>query len=229
MEKKKKERCENILNVPTFLNISRIILTFVIVYMIIIESRITYIVIVFGIAAITDWFDGFIARKYNLVNDFGAKADMLADRFLWVGTALTFVVVFGIKGELNVIHGVQALLIMIREIIALPFALAAFFNGELFPPARYVAKMTTFAQGFALPALMLSVFYPLFIYASFPLAVFIGVIGTISGLYYIEDVSRTFEKNQRYAVLEHTQDAKLQNDKHLDVAKLREKKQGEKK
>ena len=81
-EIKKKVENEKIITVPTFLNISRIILTFVVIYMIITDTKIVNIVIVFSIAALTDWFDGFIARKYGLVNEFGAKADMLADRFL---------------------------------------------------------------------------------------------------------------------------------------------------
>lgn len=187
-ELKKKIENDNIITIPTFLNISRIILTFVVIYMIIIDSKIINIVIIFAIAALTDWFDGKIARKYGLVNDFGAKADMLADRFLWVGTAAALFVVFGLRERLDILHGTQLLLIMSREIITAPSAVVAFFEGGLFPKARYIAKVTTFVQGFAIPALMLSVFYPKWIYLSLPLSLFIGISGTISGLYYMKDV-----------------------------------------
>lgn len=189
----KNKHDDKIFTVPTFLNISRVILTFVVIYMIITGSDIVYIIIVFAVAALTDWFDGAIARKYELVSEFGAKADMLADRFLWIGTSLAFVIVMGIKGQLNILHGVQLLLIMIREIITAPFALVAFFSGGMFPSARYIAKVTTFTQGFALPALMLSAFYPAWGYLSFPLSVFLGIIGTISALHYIKDVQRLQE------------------------------------
>ncbi len=185
---KKKVENDKIITIPTFLNISRIILTFIVIYMIIIDSKIINIVIVFAIAALTDWFDGFIARKYGLVNEFGAKSDMLADRFLWVGTSVALFVVFGLRERLDILHGVQLLLIMIREIITAPSAIAAFFEGGLFPRARYIAKVTTLIQGFAIPALMLSVFYPKWIYLSLPLSVFLGISGTISGLYYMKDV-----------------------------------------
>ena len=151
---------KKVLNFPTLLNISRIVLTFVVVYMIITNMPIINIVIVFSIAAITDWFDGRIARKYNIVNEFGKKADMVADRFLWIGTALAFIVIFGIRGQLQPIHGFQILLIMIREIISAPSAIVALFSGRGFPNSRYIAKITTFAQGFALPSVMLSVYYP---------------------------------------------------------------------
>ena len=97
---KKQEKIS--LNIPTLLNISRIILTFVVIFMIIIDSRVSYIVVVFVIAALTDWFDGRIARRYNLVNDFGKKADMVADRFLWIGTAAAFIFIYGIRGQLEI-------------------------------------------------------------------------------------------------------------------------------
>lgn len=188
MVKKRKKENDNIWTIPTFLNATRIILTFVVVYMIIIGSDVNLIVTIFVIAALTDWFDGRIARKYNLANDFGAKADMTADRFLWVGTALAFILVYGIKGRLEAIHGFQALMIMIREIITAPSAIVALFSGRGFPKARFVAKATTFAQGFALPSLLLSVFYPYWVYFSFPVSILTGILGIISGFYYISDV-----------------------------------------
>jgi len=177
-----------ILTVPTFLNVSRIILTFVIVYMIIIDSNIIKIVFVFVIAALTDWFDGYIARKYNLANEFGRKADMFADRVLWIGTALAFIFVFGIRGRLEAVHGWQILLIMSREIISAPFAIVGAFSGVVFPHARYVAKITTFLQGFALPAVILSVYYQQWTYFSLPLSIVIGGLGIVSGLHYIKDI-----------------------------------------
>ncbi len=185
---------KKILTIPTLLNISRVILTFVIVYMIMIESNVIKIVVVFVIAALTDWFDGRIARKYHLVNEFGRKADMVADRFLWIGTAVAFVVFFGLRGRLDNLDAIQLLLIMIREIITAPFAITAFFSGALFPHTRYIAKATTFIQGFALPALLLSIYYPKWLYLSIPLSIALGVIGLISGLYYIRDVKNIQEK-----------------------------------
>ena len=179
---------KDMLNIPTFLNVARIVLTFVISYMIVVDSDIKLIVFVFVIAAITDWFDGYLARKFKMTNDFGRKADMFADRFLWVGTALTLIFVFGVKGRLEPIHGLQILLIMTREIIAAPFALAGLFSGTVFPPTRHIAKLTTFIQGFALPSLMLSIFYPIWLYVSLPLSLVIGITGAVSGLHYIHDL-----------------------------------------
>jgi len=92
---------EILFNVPTFLNLARILLTFVVAYMIITGQDIIFTVGVFVVAALTDWFDGRIARKYHLVNSFGAKADMVADRFLWIGTALVLAIAFGMGENSN--------------------------------------------------------------------------------------------------------------------------------
>ena len=175
-------------NIPNFLSISRIIFTFIIVYLIFTNAPIPLIVTVFVIAALTDWFDGFLARRYRWTSEFGRKADMIADRFLWAGTALTFIAVFGLEGRLNWTYGVQLLFIMSRELITFPFALIAFVSGKPIPHARYIAKVTTFAQGFALPALILSLNNPLWSWISMPLSLVCAATGSISAWYYLCDI-----------------------------------------
>ena len=196
MKKENRKAEEKIITIPTIITILRIILTFVVIYMIITDAKIVSIVVVFGIAAFTDWLDGTIARKFNMTSEFGAKADMLADRFLWMGTALAFLFIWGIRGQLEIIQGVQLLLIMSREVITAPIAIIAFFSKGLFPKVRYEGKITTFVQGFALPALILSVIYPSWIYLSLPLSMLLGVLGTIAAIYYIKDVQKMLEKKK---------------------------------
>lgn len=175
-------------NIPNILTISRIVLTFVVVYMIFTRANIAYTLAVFVFAAFTDFLDGQLARMFNWVSEFGRKADMIADRFLWMGTALAFLVSFGIYGELNWTHGLQLMFIMTREIISAPFALIAFFSGNPVPHARYIAKVTTFLQGFAIPSLILSLYYPVWSYVSWPFAAAILITGGMSALHYIRDV-----------------------------------------
>ncbi len=66
--------------------------------------------VVFAIAAISDWLDGYIARKYNLVTDFGKLMDPLADKVL-VLTALIMLI------PLGRIPAWIALLIIVREVV----------------------------------------------------------------------------------------------------------------
>ena len=90
------------MNLPNKITISRIVLSIIIITMLLfpfdsagitvpklfvnesIVVDITYIIvaILFIIASITDFFDGYLARKYNLVTDFGKMIDAIADKIL---------------------------------------------------------------------------------------------------------------------------------------------------
>ena len=71
-------------NIPNILTITRIVLTFIIVILGITNH--TYIAIILTIiAALTDLFDGFIARKYHLETIIGAKLDAVADKIFAIG------------------------------------------------------------------------------------------------------------------------------------------------
>lgn len=184
-------------NIPNFLTISRIVITFIVIYMIFTHASLIAIVVLFVIGALTDFFDGLLARKFKWVSEFGRKSDMIADRFLWSGTALAFIISYGIFRQLDWTHGIQILLIMARELITLPFAFVAFFSGTHLPQARYIAKVTTTLQGFALPALILSINYPLWIYFSAPVSVACAITGFKSALYYINDTQKLKGKRKK--------------------------------
>lgn len=64
---------------------------------------------IFSIAAITDWFDGYLARRWQQTSDFGAFLDPVADK-LMVAVALILLV------SLNRTHAIFAMIIIGREI-----------------------------------------------------------------------------------------------------------------
>ena len=175
-------------NIPNFLTISRFVITFIVMYMIITGENLILVIFIFAIGALTDYFDGMLARKYKWESEFGRMSDMVADRFLWIGTSIAFMFAYGLVGALGGIIGIQLLFILTREIISAPFVLIAFPSGTALPPARYIAKLTTFLQGFALPALMLGTLYPWLIYLSFPLSVLCFLTGFISAVFYLKDI-----------------------------------------
>lgn len=183
--------------IPNLLTISRVILTFVVIYLIFTNADIKATIIIFAIAAITDWLDGALARKFKWESEFGRKADMIADRFLWIGTALAFIISFGMSKKLEAIHGIQLLFIMAREIITAPFAVAYTLSNKPIPHATYIAKTTTFIQGFALPALILSVYYPKWLIISIPLSIVCLITGSISAKHYIKNTSTTKNFNKK--------------------------------
>ena len=74
--------------------------------------------------------------------------------------------------------------------MSLPFAAVAFMSRKGIPDARLIGKAINWFQGAAIPALILSIQYPNFVYISFPISIILGVIGPISAYYYIKDLQK---------------------------------------
>ena len=72
------------MNLPNRLTVLRLILTFVFVAILSVEFPHwrSLALIVFAVAAITDFLDGHLARKHNLITSFGKLMDPLADKVL---------------------------------------------------------------------------------------------------------------------------------------------------
>ena len=105
--------------------------------------------ILFVIAAVTDWFDGYFARRYHQISRFGRFLDPIADKLL-VAAALVMLVDSGTLRGLNVL---AALIILAREILVsgLREFLAELRVGL---PVSQLAKWKTGAQMVAIAALL---------------------------------------------------------------------------
>ena len=79
-------------NIPIFLTILRVILIpfFVVAFYLPIPSAPFITTLIFFIAGVTDWFDGYLARKWNQTTPLGAFLDPVADKVL---VAVAFVCV----------------------------------------------------------------------------------------------------------------------------------------
>ena len=82
------------MNIPNFLSIIRIILIPLFLYFIFIPSveMREWALVVFCVASLTDLFDGWSARKFNQVTDFGKFLDPLADKFLVISALIAFLI-----------------------------------------------------------------------------------------------------------------------------------------
>ncbi len=86
----------NIWNIPNLLTFFRIALIPVLVFLLLSSSELLSIlsVLVFSIASITDWLDGYLARKMNIVTNLGKFLDPIADKLL-IAAALVMLVGLG--------------------------------------------------------------------------------------------------------------------------------------
>ena len=96
--------------------------------------------VIFCVASLTDMLDGKIARKYNLVTNFGKFMDPLADKLL-VCTALICLT------SMNRLNVIVVLVIIAREFIISGFRLVASDNGIVIA-ASYWGKFKTVSQMF---------------------------------------------------------------------------------
>lgn len=109
----------------------------------------------FVIAAATDFLDGYIARKYNLVTDFGKFLDPIADKLL-VASVLFMI---AIDGTIPNPWGVIVVsLIMGRELIIDAFRLIACTKG-LVLAADIIGKAKTMVQCWTMPLCILLAFF----------------------------------------------------------------------
>jgi CDP-diacylglycerol---glycerol-3-phosphate 3-phosphatidyltransferase len=134
---------------PNQLTVLRIILTpvFFILFITGEPLLVQLSLLVFIIAAITDWYDGWLARKFNYITEWGKFMDPLADKIL-TSTAFFGFVFVGILDLWMVI------LIILRDIIITGLRSYADYRKVAFTTANS-AKWKTFFQMFFLYYLLL--------------------------------------------------------------------------
>jgi CDP-diacylglycerol--glycerol-3-phosphate 3-phosphatidyltransferase len=116
----------------------------------------------FVMASITDFFDGYIARKRNIVTVFGSFLDPIADKFLVVSSLIMLL-------ALDRVHPIVVIILVVREMYMTSLRLLALTEGVEVPVSS-MGKWKTGAQMVAIPMLMI---YDEFLWMDLPL------IGTI--------------------------------------------------
>jgi cardiolipin synthase len=103
---------------------------------------------VFVVAAITDWFDGFLARRWNQTSAFGAFLDPVADKLMVAGALLVLV-------QLGRVNAIIAFIIIGREIaISALREWMAQLGASKSVAVSSLGKIKTAAQMTAIPLLL---------------------------------------------------------------------------
>lgn len=136
---------------PNQLTTLRIILTPIFLYLFLspdpVLIRVSFIVYV--IAALTDWYDGWLARKFNYITNWGKFMDPLADKILTSAVFLGFVF-------LDMVELWMVIIIISRDLLVTLIRLYADYKKIKFTTSR-IAKTKTFLQ-------MSFLYYLLFFY-----------------------------------------------------------------
>ncbi len=128
------------MNLPNKLTLIRIFLTPFYLAAMIIDFDYHFIVaaILFTIASITDFLDGSIARKRNIVTTFGKLCDPLADKMLTTAALLAFM-------SIGVCNIWIVMIILTREFLVTSFRLVATSQGIVIPAGIW-GKVKTATQ-----------------------------------------------------------------------------------
>jgi CDP-diacylglycerol--glycerol-3-phosphate 3-phosphatidyltransferase len=134
------------MNLPNKLTIARLIMTPLFLAALLITFPHNYLValVIFALASITDYIDGNLARKYNLITDFGKFLDPLADKMLTTAAFLGFI-------HLNIGVGITwiTFIVLIREFLITSLRLVSAGKGNVIA-ANMWGKLKTVSQMLAI-------------------------------------------------------------------------------
>lgn len=144
------------MNLPTKLTVLRIIMIPVFVATFFIQFTMHYAVsaAIFALAAITDFLDGYIARKYDMVTDLGKFLDPIADKVLVASAFIIMLTPVG-AGILPWYCSIGVSVILARELIISGFRMVAAAKGAVIS-ADKSGKVKTFLQDMTILVLLIA-------------------------------------------------------------------------
>ena len=138
--------------IPNLLSFLRILLVLPIIYSL--QSELYLLAaLLFFISSFTDFFDGYLARRYALESELGAFLDLVADKILVISILIWLVFVFS-----NQALTIISILVVLREIIITSFRYYLVLNNadsKLIKANNY-GKLKTAFQFFSIFLLILS-------------------------------------------------------------------------
>lgn len=176
------------LNLPNVLTVLRIMLVPVLVVALLgnTPSGDVLAAVVFALASLTDFIDGYIARARGSITTFGKLMDPLADKLLIVGALLSLV-------SLHRLEGWVAMVIIARELAVTVLRAGAAQAGVVMPASTF-GKVKTSLQIAAILAVIAVHGSPLWV----SLLVYAAVLATVlSGLDYFFGLRRRIETARR--------------------------------
>lgn len=134
------------LNLPTLITFSRIIL---IPFFLLVAPTNPFLgAIIFGIASLTDFLDGYLARKTGQVTKFGIILDPIADKFLVISALILLV-------DMARLPAWIAIVIIVREFLVTGLRTVA-LSKDIVIPAEIGGKLKTASQIAAILCLIIS-------------------------------------------------------------------------
>jgi CDP-diacylglycerol--glycerol-3-phosphate 3-phosphatidyltransferase len=126
--------------IPNFLTVLRILLTpLIIATFYISDPKVSGYTgaSLFALAALTDFLDGYLARKWNIQSNFGKVFDSIADKILLSGVLIMFV-------KHGKAHAIPCIIIIVREILV--SGMRQYTGSSNLIKVSYLGKVKAFLQ-----------------------------------------------------------------------------------
>ncbi len=168
---------KDIFTIPNMLSFFRILLIPAMVVLYCYYETHETVVVLIAVSGVTDILDGKIARKFNMVSDFGKFLDPLADKLTQAAMALCLAVRYPGMGVLFI-------LMLVKESVLMVCAYGAFKATNTVNSAKWYGKVTT--------ATLYAVMILLFLFPDIPLQVaeagilLSGVVMVLSMILYVK-------------------------------------------
>lgn len=185
------------MNLPNKLTVFRILMipVFIVLFFVEFEGHTLAAALVYVVACFTDFFDGYLARKHNLVTNFGKFIDPIADKMIIACSLIAICVTEPIVAPAHVykiLIAVFTMLILSRELMISVFRTVAADKGVVLA-ADMIGKVKTLVQMMALFALLPVTDFVVwnelagivFFYGGFILLSLATLLTVISGVHYI--------------------------------------------
>ncbi len=134
---------------PNLLSFSRIVATIVVFVLVIVDQPWAFLAaaVVFFLASITDFFDGYLARRNHLVSELGIFLDMTADKVFVSAILIAFV-------QLGLVPAWIVVIIIAREFVVTGMRMIAAAKGTVIPAGK-LGKQKTFITLVAMEGILL--------------------------------------------------------------------------
>ena len=134
---------------PNLLSFSRIVATILVFVLVIINQPWAFLAaaVVFFLASITDFFDGYLARRYHIVSQLGIFLDLTADKVFVSAILVAFV-------QLGLVPAWIVVIIIAREFVVTGLRSMAAAKGTVIP-AGQLGKQKTFITLVAMEGILL--------------------------------------------------------------------------
>jgi len=191
----------SLINVPILLTLIRLVfapllLPFFLVFLLPLQDMWinSGLVIFFVGLSLTDFFDGYLARKYNQVTVIGSILDPLADKFLLISTLISLLAI-------HRIFFFWVIIFLVREFFVTGLRLMISGIGNRLS-VSYLAKIKTLSQMFFLSWAIFNPFHEVGIYGSlwwngieYILLAIALVLSLLSAIFYAQDAVKIFKES----------------------------------